>query len=174
MTDTPDLLTLERHRDLKGRRKPWVRRVIIGAIAVLAVLGLANVFGQRPGTAVARTARADLALYAPSRLRGGLLFSSRFHITAHMDLKQATLVLDPGWVEGVSVNTIEPSPLGEASRNGRLAFDLGHIPAGHSYILWIQEQVNPTNVAWRRPASVELDDGDVVVARVHHTFTVYP
>lgn len=174
MTDTPDLLTVERHRDLKGRRQPWARRVILVAIAAFSVLGLVNVFGQRPGIAVARTERADLTLYSPSRLRGGLLFSSRFHITAHTDLKRATLVLDPGWAEGMSVNTVEPSPLGEASRNGRLSFDLGHIPAGDSYILWIQEQVNPTNVAWHRPADVELDDGGAVVARIHHTFTIFP
>ena len=138
------------------------------------MLGLANVFGQRPGTAVARTSRADLSLYSPSRLRGGLLFSSRFHINAHSDLKKATLVLDPGWVEGMSVNTIEPSPLGqgEQKRPGH-ARPRSH-PRRRSYILWIQEQVNATNVAWRRPASVELDDGSRVIARIHHTFTIYP
>jgi hypothetical protein len=171
---TPDLLTLKRHRDLKGRRGPWARRTILSVIALCSVLGLANVFGQRPDTAVARTSRADLSLYSPSHLRGGLLFSSRFHINAHSELKKATLVLDTGWLEGMSVNTIEPSPLGEASSNGRITLDLGHIPAGSSYILWIQEQVNATNVAWQRPATVELDDGSTVIARIHHTFTIYP
>ena len=174
MGEAPDRLTLERHRDLEGRWAPWPRRVILTAIAVFALLALANVFGQRPATAVARTARADLTLYSPSRLRGGLLFSTRFHITAHTELKDATLVLEPGWAEGMAINTLEPSPLGEASRNGKLTFDLGHIPAGGTYILFMQEQVNATNIAWRRPASVELDDGDSPVARIHHTFTIYP
>jgi hypothetical protein len=35
------------------------------------------------------------------------------------------LVLDSGWGEGVTINTIEPSPVGEASRDGKLVFDLG-------------------------------------------------
>ena len=45
------------------------------------------------------------------------------------ELKQATLVLSQGWLEGNTINTIEPSPVGEASRNGSLSLDLGHVPA---------------------------------------------
>jgi hypothetical protein len=99
---------------------------------------------------------------------------ARFHITAKQDLKKAILKLDPGWAEGMSLNTIEPSPVGEASDNGRLSFELGHIPAGQSFILFMQIQVNPTNVAWHRPQNVELDDGDTVVTRIHRSITVFP
>jgi len=83
-------------------------------------------------------------------------------------------VLDPGWVEGMAINTIEPSPLGEASENGRLSFELGHIPKGQSYILFMQFQVNPTNIAWRRPQNVELDDGDRQILLLHRHVTIYP
>ena len=86
----------------------------------------------------------------------------------------ATLKLDPGWAEGLSVNTVEPSPVSEASDDGRLSFELGHIPAGKSYLLFMQFQVNPTNVAWNRPQNVELVDGGRVVARLHRKFTVFP
>jgi hypothetical protein len=175
VADIPDTLVLKRHRDLEGLRQTlWVRRAILALIALFALLGLANLFGQRPDTIYARTPTATLELYAPSRLRGGLLFSARFHIFAHRELKKATLVLDTGWAEGMSMNTIEPSPIGEASKDGKLSFDLGHIPAGQSFILWIEEQVNPTNVAWRRPADVELDDGDQRVLRIEHSFTIFP
>jgi hypothetical protein len=175
VADVPDTLVLERHRDLEGRRKTvWVRRAILGLIALFVLLGVANVFGQRPATTYARAPAATLKLYAPSRLRGGLLFSARFHVYAHADLKKATLVLDPGWAEGMSINTIEPSPVGEASKDGRLSLDLGHIPAGQSHILFVQFQVNPTNVAWHRPARVELDDGNQRVLRIDHSFTIFP
>ena len=86
----------------------------------------------------------------------------------------APLVLDPGWVEGMSINTIEPSPVGEASANGRVSLDLGHVPAGQSFILWMQFQVNPTNIAWRRPQNVELDDGGRRILVLRHTMTVFP
>ncbi len=152
----------------------WVRRAIIGLLTVFAVLGALNLFGQRPGTVRADVGAATISLYAPDAIRGGDFMEARFHITAKRDLKKATLVLDPGWAEGMNINTIEPSPVGEASSNGRLAFELGHIPAGHSFILFMQFQVIPTNVAWRRAQNVELDDGNTLVATLHHTITVYP
>jgi hypothetical protein len=175
MADVPDGLVLKRHRDLEGLREvAWPRRVILTAIALFAVLGLANVFGQRPTTATAHSAIASLALNAPNRLRGGLLVSARFHITAHRDVKDAVLLLDQGWAEGMAINTIEPSPVGEASNNGKLSLDLGHIPAGRAYVLYMQFQVNATNLAWQRPSGVTLLDGSKVLARIDRKVTIYP
>jgi hypothetical protein len=176
VADIPDTLVLKRHRDLVGVRPYdlWSRWIVFGLLTVLAILALFNVFGQRPVTTVASAPAATLKLYAPEHLRGGLLWSARFHIYAHQELKQATLVLDPGWAEGMSINTIEPGPVGEASDNGRLTLQLGHIPKGESYILFVQFQVNPTNVAWRRPQNVELDDGPRQILVLHHHATIYP
>ncbi len=176
MTDVPDCLTLRHHRDLEGlgRSGIWFRRAVLALIGVVALLGLADVFGQRPSTTRADVPSAILSLYAPSAVRGGDFMEARFHITAKRDLRDARLVLDPGWAEGMSLNTIEPSPIGQASDNGRLGLDLGHIGAGHSFILFMEFQVNPTNVAWHRPQNVELLDGSQVIARIHHTITVFP
>jgi hypothetical protein len=175
VADIPDALVLKRHRDLDGLSKTlWWRRSVLTLLGIFLLLGLANVFGQRPSSVTASSPAADLKLYAPTHLRGGLLFSARFHIYAHRELKKATLVLDPGWVEGMAINTIEPSPIGEASDNGRVSLDLGHVPAGQSYILWIQFQVNPTNIAWRRPQNVELDDGTTKILNIHRSVTIFP
>jgi hypothetical protein len=175
VSSAPDSIVLRRHRDLQGRRRDiWARRAILGAIALFCLLGLLNVFGQRPTTTATSTGPAKLSIYAPTTVRGGVLFSARFHVTAHQDLKKAMLVLDPGWAEGMSINTIEPSPVGEASDNGKLSLELGHIPAGTSYILFMQFQVNPTNVAWHRPQDVSLYDGQTLVLTIHRSLTVYP
>jgi hypothetical protein len=176
MSDVPDGLVLKRHRDLEGmyRSGIWVRRAAIALIAVCAALGLANVFGQRPSTARADVGAATISLYAPTAVRGGVLWEARFHITAKRELKNAILELDPGWAEGMSMNTIEPSPVDETSDNGRLSFSLGRIPAGHSFILFLQFQVNPTNVAWRRRADAVLYDGATRLLTLHRTLTVYP
>jgi hypothetical protein len=175
VADVPDTLVLKRHRDFIGRRFTlWPRWSIIGLLAILCLLGLLNVFGQHPSAVSAETPAAKLTLSAPTKLRGGLLFSARFHITAHRELKDATLVLDPGWAEGMAINTIEPSPLGEGSRNGRMTLQLGHVPAGESYILFMQFQVNPTTVAWQRPQNVELDDGDTKVLTINRDVVIYP
>lgn len=176
MSDVPDCLTLRRNRDLEGlaRTGIWVRRGVLGLICLVSLLGLLNVFGQRPKTARAEVPAATLSVYAPTAVRGGDLMEARFHITAKRPIRDAQLVLDPGWAEGMSMNTVEPSPLGQASDNGRLAFDLGHIRAGKSFILFTQFQVNPTNVAWHRPQDVELRDGGRTLARIRRTITVFP
>ena len=76
----------------------------------------------------------------------------------------------------MAINTLAPSPIGEASRNGRLALELGHIPKGQSFVLYMQFQVNATNIAWRRPQNVELDDGgkQILLLLLHHHVTIYP
>jgi hypothetical protein len=174
MADVPDMLTLRHHRDLVGReRNPWTRRVLLVLVAALIVAGLANAFGQRPSTSRIEADAASLKVYSPERVRGGLLFMARFTVIAKRDLKSATLVLDPGWLESMTVNTIEPSPVGEASRNGRLALDFGHLPAGHSLVVFIDFQVNPTNVG-HRSQSVALYDGEQPIAGVKRSVTIFP
>jgi hypothetical protein len=170
----PDGIDLARHRDLVGRRHDvWVRRGALGLIAAVLVVALLNFFGQRPSTVSATAPEAKLSLYAPTHLRGGLYFEARFHINAHAEIKNAILVLGSGWFEGITVNTIEPSPVDEASRNGKIALTLGHIPATHSHILFIQAQVNPTNVG-RRAQNVWLYDGDRLLAKLDRTVTIFP
>ncbi|MGZ4256435.1 MAG: hypothetical protein ACXVRE_01565 [Gaiellaceae bacterium] len=175
MAETPDGIVLKRHRDLDGRRYDvWVRRALMSLVAAIPVLALFNVFGQRPDTYVLVSPAASLKISAPSRLRSGLLYEARFHIRARQTLKDAYLKLGPGWAEGQSMNTIEPSPVSEASDNGRLSFELGRIPQGKNHILFLQFQVNPTNVAFDRLQTVELDDGKTRLIFFKRTLTVFP
>ena len=132
-----------------------------------------NVFGQRPATAVADVGAATLEVYAPERVRGGLFYEARFTIEAREEVEQATLVLDSGWAEGITINTVAPGPIGEASRDGRLAFELGRVPAGQKHVLFLQLQVNPTNVG-HRAQDVELYDGDELLATINRTITIFP
>ncbi|HEY8726563.1 MAG TPA: hypothetical protein VIL91_07650 [Gaiellaceae bacterium] len=174
MAGAPDSLVLTRHRDLKGREW-WIpmRRVLLTLLALFVVAGLVNVFGQRPHTDRASAAAASLEVYAPAHLRSGLIYAARFHITAHRDLKDAFLVLDPGWAEGYTVNGVAPQPVTEASRNGRIAFGFGHIPAGDSLIFFLSLQVNPTNVG-RRSQDVRLTDGEQPILTIHRKVTIFP
>src|SRR3954463_2609346 len=175
MTDIPDQIVLKRDRDLEGRAwEIWLRRGLFTLLPLVSLLGLLNVFGQHASTTTANAAgAASLKLYAPSRVRGGLIYEARFHITAQRDLKHATLVLSPGWLEGMTVNTIEPSPVNEGSDNGRLTLDLGHVPAGESHLLFMQFQTNPTNVG-HRDASVTLKDGDTTLLHLPRRVTIFP
>ena len=73
----------------------------------------------------------------------------------------------------MQINTIEPSPLGQASRNGDLLFTLGHIPAGQTYKLFMGFQANPTNVG-RHNADVTLYDGGRKLVHLDRAVTVFP
>jgi hypothetical protein len=174
MAAIPDTLTLRRHRDLEGRRNDaWVRRALLVLVGLFPLLALTNLFGQRPHVATAAAEAATLELYAPGHVRGGLLWQARFTIDAHRELKDAVLELDKGWLEGMQINTIEPSAVGEGSNDGRLVLDLGHVRQGGRYILFMQFQVNPTNVG-RRPQNVRLYDGTRLLATIHRRITIFP
>ena len=174
MTDVPETLTLDRHRDLHGRGYGRsARSALILILALFLVLGLLNGFGQRPQTSRATSPAASLELYAPSRLRSGLYYESRFTIAARDEIKNATLVLEPGWLEGMTLNTLQPSPIGEASRNGKIALELGRIAAGRRHLFFLQFQVNPTNVG-RRSQDVELHDGERRLLRIDRSVTIFP
>jgi hypothetical protein len=82
-------------------------------------------------------------------------------------------VLSREWIDGLTVNTIEPGPVNEASRNGDLVLELGHIAAGSRYVLYMDYQVNPTTVG-SRTLKVELQDGDQPVTSLTRKQRIWP
>ena len=172
--ERPQGIVLRRDRDLEGRVwQIWVRRGLM--LIPLAIVGAAllNLFGQVPVTSTSASTAATLGVRAPDHLRGGLLFEGRFEIHAREDIADARLELEDGWLEGMSINTIEPSPASETSHDGRLQLDLGHIAAGDTYRLYMQFQVLATNVG-RRSADVTLWDGRTQILSLDRTITVVP
>src|SRR5207248_3294407 len=76
MSPAPETLTLTEHRDRRGRRwQEWARRGAMLAVALVPLLALLNVFGQRPETSSAATGTARLQVYAPARARSGLVYA---------------------------------------------------------------------------------------------------
>jgi hypothetical protein len=173
VADTPQFLTLKKNRDRTERLELFLRRAFFTVVFLIILAGLLNLFGQRPKNTFAASSAADLHVFAPTALRGGLYYEGRITIDAKQDIKKATVVLDSGWTEQMQINTIEPSPVGESSRDGKLALELGHIPAGQKHVLWMQFQVNPTNVG-RRSQDVALYDDTTLLAQVDRTVTIFP
>jgi hypothetical protein len=71
------------------------------------------------------------------------------------------------------VNTIEPAPTEAASRDGDLALSFGPLAEGDLLVVYMQFQVNPTNVG-RRSADVALEDGDTELVAVDRTIIILP
>ena len=170
----PDGLTAEHNLYLRGRRgHVWHRRALLCTIAVFPVLALLNVFGQRPTVSIAKSPAASLKITAPARLRSGLIFQVRAQVTAHRAIAKPQLVFSPGWWESMSVNSIEPNPASQSTRNGSVVLSYGKLPAGHTLIVWMYFQVNPTNVGKRRE-DVELDDGSTPIVHIQRSLTIFP
>jgi len=172
--DIPDSIVLKRHLDLEGRGwHVWLQRAVLAVLLAFVISALLNVYGQVPSTVRAHGAAADLELYAPDSLRGGLLYETRLRIHAHRDIKQAILLLDGGWLEGYTLNSLEPTPLGQSSSKGKLVFTLGHIGAGKTYTLFMEFQTNATNVGIHHQGIVLLD-GQQRLAELNRSVTTYP
>lgn len=167
-------LSPDRHLDLVGRRhEPWVRRAVLVLLLALVALGLANVFGQKAATSSAAGAAAELTLEAPDRLRGGVLGQGTIRVDAAQRVAQPRLVLDEGWIDGMTINTISPEAADQGTDDGRPVLSYDELPAGDSLTVRISYQVNPTTIG-SRPGGVVLLDGDREIARVNRTIVVFP
>jgi hypothetical protein len=117
---------------------------------------------------------ATLSVSAPSDLRGGLIFQVRIDITAHRRLAHPSLVFSHAWFDSMTTNAVAPQPSSQTSAGDDPAFHLSAIRAGDTATYWFYFQVNPTNVGWQRPETIDLLNGSVRVASIHRTVTIYP
>ena len=173
MADIPQSLTLKDNRDASEVYELAARRGFFLLLTIVLLFGLANAYGQSPTGSRVDSPVALLEVSAPVDVRGGLYLQGRYRITAHEEIEKATLVLASGWLESMHINTIEPSPVGEASRDGDLALDYGHVGAGDSITVYLQFQVNPNNVG-RRRQDVRLYDDTTLLATAERVVTIWP
>ena len=151
----------------------WTRRVVIALFCAVAALALADRFGQRTTESQAAGPGARMTLTAPETVRGGLFFQSRVEIHALREIRYPHIVLDDGWVEGMQVNSIEPAPASELSRDGQLVLTYDKLAPGDVLRIWFQFEVDPTNTG-HRSYGIELDDTATPVVRLSPSITVLP
>jgi hypothetical protein len=170
-------LSLARNRDLEGRHWAWAsrsRRVITGLLVLFVVLAAGNAFGQRPSSHTSVSPAATLTVSTPAHLRGGLIFQTRVDITAHRDIATPTVTLSGGWFDGMTLNSVQPGPAKQASAGQGATFTYPPLAAGRTMTVWFEWSVNPTNLAWRRPAVTDITDGSRTLVAQHSTVTVFP
>jgi hypothetical protein len=170
MSDTFANLDRESRGITAGLR---IRRAVLTVLGLVVLVALLNRFGQHPVRTATTVPAATVRLSAPATVRGGLFFQSRLDVRANRAIDHPRLVLDPGWLEGMQVNSIEPAPVGEASRNGRVVLSYDALKPGDLLRVWFQFEVNPTNVGHRSYA-IELDDSERPIARVSPSITALP
>lgn len=174
MSDLPEGIDLQRHRDLEGKRAgQGLRHGFLLLLVVFIVAALLNAFGSRPSSSEARAAAATLKVTAPERVRGGLLYQARLQIRAHQPIGAPTLVFDRGWIEETTVNTIQPEPAETTTDLGHLKIRYPPLSPGRILSVYIALQANPNN-AGTHDAGVALYDADRRIAAVERTQVNFP
>ena len=172
--ELPEGLTPERHVVFpRVDAGAWARRFLLAIFAVIVALALANVFGQEDSNTTVAAPAATLTVRAPDRLRGGLIYQTEFTVVAHRPLERVHLVLSAGWIDGLTLNTLEPNPGQEGSRDGRLSLSYGTLDPGERLQVFADWQVNPVTVD-RRDVYADVYDGGELLARVHRKLTILP
>ena len=77
MASTLTDLDTSSRRDTRG---VWTRRAVIAVFCLIAVLALADVFGQKTSHSKASGPAAEMELAAPDVVRGGLYFQATLDI----------------------------------------------------------------------------------------------
>lgn len=170
----PDYLDRSDHLDLHGRNvEPWFRRAGLLVLLGICALGLANFFGQHTHELSVDSAAAKLTVETPGAARGGLIYQTMFTIEAHEELSEPTLHLDPGWFDGLTINTVQPDAVEWGQQEQRNTLRLPSLASGEKFVLRLQYQVNPT-VLGRRSQDVVLTDGATELVRLDHAQTLFP
>lgn len=170
---TPDYISLEEHRDRAHPAERIARWLFFAALVALAAAALADIFGQRPAVVSAVTPVATLRVQAPEALRGGLMFQARFQVVARRSIRRPSLVLDSGWFENMSFNTILPEPSRTTSEGDSIVLEFPPLLQGRTLTVYIPFQVNPTTVG-QRTQGVVLRDGARRIAALERSLTVFP
>ena len=169
----PDCLSLEEHRDHAHPVERWVRWALVATLGALALAALAGAFGQRSSETSAAGEGAILRLTAPGALRSGLFFQGRFEVEAARAIRRPTLVLRPGWLDAITLNTVEPEPERTASEDGAVSLEFPPLAAGRALTVYLELHVNPTTFG-RRDQGAVLRGGDRTLVAVDRTVTIFP
>ena len=162
------------HLQGSGRVGTLFRSVSIGVLVAILVTALTGLFGQPGRTRAAEAPAARLTMETASVVRGGLFFQARIEVVARQEIEYPRLVLDEGWLDGLQINTIEPAPESEASRDGRLVLSYSAMKPGDRLLVSIHLQTEPTRVGITTDNGVELDDGSTPLATIDHRIRRMP
>lgn len=142
-------------------------------MAVIPVLGLFNVFGQRQQTLHVSNALASIEIDSPSHVRSGLIFTTQVVITPHLPVRKCELTLGQGWFSGMTLNGITPQPSQQTANGNWQVWQFGALKADTPFRVWISWQTNPTSIG-RRSQPLAVLDGNKQLATANRSLTIFP
>jgi len=170
--DTPLALDRQRHLD-REHHSAIYRRLGLSLLALICLLGVLNLFGQRSTLTRVDGSAASLTVNSPERLRGGLVFTSEITVIAHQKLGDAQVQLSSDWFRGMTFNGVAPQPNNMSSNGDSVTLDYGPIDTGQSMPFWISWQTNPTTLG-ARSEKVSVSDGSSQLVSMQRSLLVFP
>jgi hypothetical protein len=170
--ETPFLLDRQRHLD-REHHSAIPRRVGLSILAVICLLALLGLYGQRSTLTRVDASAASLTVDSPEHLRGGLVFTSQITVIAHQKVGDAQVQLSSDWFRGMTFNGVVPQPNSMSSSGDTVTLDYGPLEAGQSMPFWISWQTNPTTLG-ARGEKVSVSDGSSELVSVQRSLLLFP
>ena len=167
----PDGISDDHIRPLAGWRRHAspLSLVVFATVVALAFLGI---FGHERNWA-ADGVGASLDVHMPEVIRNGEFFEMRVTVVAEAEVDELVIEVDHSLWQDITVNTVLPAPSEEASVDGRYRLTFADLPAGTTFLLKVDGQVNP-DIVGGNDGSVTVRDGDDLLAEVAVSMGVLP
>lgn len=151
------------------------RRWPFGLAGLAAVLALAffGVYGKH-GQRAASGNEALLRVEGPERLRNGEFFEMVLTVRAQNDIQDLVVLVASDVWRDVTVNTLLPDPSEHGFRDGSYEFRFGPLGAGETLNVKVDAQINPSHTPSVNEGTIEIADGDMVVATLNYAMEVLP
>ena len=153
----------------KFRRDRLARRIMLGLVAVLVLLGAANAFGERSRTVAGNGAGYDLTVTFPAMTRAGLAseWSMQVHRTGGFQGPIVVATTSRYW--GIfDENGLDPEPSASTTRGDLLVWEFDP-PRGDTLSVDFDARLEPAIHLGEQATTSVLVGGSPVVAVSYHT-----
>ena len=136
------------------------------------VLGMAGLLGhERDWRAEANG--VELRVHSPEIIRNGEFFEIRVDVESSEPIGELVIGIDASLWEDVTVNTMIPAAVDEASVDGEFRFTFAPLEAGTPFAFKVDLQVNP-DILGGNEGAITVYDGDEPLAGTDINITVLP
>jgi len=169
--NTPDGIVDEHAAPRTGLRR-HASPLSLLVFATVVVLGLTGIL-VRERTWQAEANGAELAVHASEIIRNGEFFEMRVTVIANEPIDELRIEVDASLWEDMTVNTMTPATAEEESAEGVFAFTFARVPAGETFEMKVDLQVNP-DILGSNPGTVRVLNADEPLVEIPIEITVLP
>lgn len=138
----------------------------------MIVLGLTGLLGREAAWR-AEANGVRLVVHSSEIIRNGEFFEMRVTVESEDALGELVIGIEDGLWEDMTVNTLIPGPVDEASNDGEFRLTFAELDANTPFLLKVDLQVNPDIVAGNDGA-VTVYDGEEPMVTTDLSITVLP